>query len=98
MLEKQKEQNSLSNLKQGNEDPDRPNLDGREDGRTGTIVAEQVGLGGKSTYYKLKRVMKDAQDGNETAQEEVIALESGDQSVHGAYTTVRFLFDNIRVF
>ena len=88
-IEEQKEQNSLSNLKQGNEDPDRPNLDTREEGRTDEIIAKQVGLGGKSTYYKIKRVMQAAENGDETAQEQVVELESREQSIHGAYTTVR---------
>ena len=58
-------------------------------GRAYGEVADEVGIGSHETYRKLKSVMKAAEDGDETAQEQVVELESGDQSIHGAYTKVR---------
>jgi len=65
-----------------------PNLESSNSTETAQEVAEQVGVGSKNTYRKLKRVMEAAEDGDKVAQEQVVELEK-DQSIHGAYTTVR---------
>ena len=77
------------NDSQGTRSDLRPNLDESSGGRTDEDVAEQVGIGGKTTYRKLNKVMEAAEDGEEVAQGQAAELESGEQSIHGAYTTLR---------
>ena len=88
IIKKRKEDNSLSNLMEGNEKPDQENFPDRANQQTRDIVAETVGVGTGRNYSKLNKVMEAAQNGDEVAQEQVVELEK-DQSIHGAYTTVR---------
>lgn len=64
------------------------NLPESETGQSRDKAAEKVGVSGR-TYDKGKEVKEKAEEGDETAQEEWGKLESGEQSIHGAYTNVK---------
>ena len=86
---KWKEENTTANLPTVDGSTNRANLRDWADGKTADIVGREIGIGGERTYQKLNNVMEAAEDGDETVQEQVVELESRDQSIHGAYTTVR---------
>lgn len=58
-----------------------------ETGKTRDKVGEKVGLSGRS-YERGKEVKDAAEAGDETAQEEWERMESGEQSIHGAFESV----------
>jgi len=86
---KWKEENTTANLPTVDGSTNRANLRDWADGKTADIVGREIGIGGERTYQKLNKVMEAAEDGDEVAQKQVVGLESGKQSIHGAYTTVR---------
>jgi len=51
-------------------------------------VGDKIGVSGK-TYDKGKQIKEQADSGDETAQEQWEQLETGEQSIHGAYTEVK---------
>lgn len=59
----------------------------RGSGRTQNQVGKRIGMSGQS-YRKGRTVAKAADGGNQKAKEQWNKLKSGDQSIHGAYTTV----------
>lgn len=57
-------------------------------GQTRDKVGEKVGVSGR-TYEKGKTVKEKAKEGDETAQREWEKMQSGDQSIHGAYSEIK---------
>jgi len=84
-----KEEKRTSNLPTVDGSTKQENFPDWENQQTRDIVAERVGVGTGRNYSKLNKVIEAAQEDDETAQQQVVKLESGDQSIHGAYTTVR---------
>jgi len=64
------------------------NLPQGETGKSRDKAAEKVGVSGK-TYEKGKKVKEKAEEGDPDAQREWDKLETGDQSIHGAYEEVQ---------
>lgn len=64
------------------------------DNRTASEVADEVGIGSENTYRKGKKIWEKADDGDETAKEQVELLDAEKQSIHGAYTTVQETTDS----
>lgn len=63
-------------------------LNGGE-GRTRDQIATAVGFGSGETYRRAKRVWEAAEDGDDDAAEEVELIDSGEQSIHGAFTALQ---------
>jgi hypothetical protein len=84
----------LANLRQnqpapGEADPaERRNSDVRS-GRSDTLAAEALGLGGKDLYRQARAIWKTAQAGDVRAQAGVTALDAGTKTVHAAYKDLR---------
>ena len=57
--------------------------------RPDELVADITGIGSRNTYHKLSKVMEAADDDNTLAKELVVELETGETSIHGAYTDFR---------
>ena len=65
-----------------------------ETGKSRDKVGEKIGVSGR-TFEKGKKVKQKAEQGDETAQEEWKRMETGEQSIHGAYQNVK-RSENIR--
>jgi len=89
IIKERKENNTTANLPTVDDSTNVDNWPHWENKKTRDIVAQQVGIGSGRSYSRLDEVMEAAQNGDETAQEQVVELESREQSIHGAYTTVR---------
>lgn len=60
-------------------------LDSSE-GRTRDQIAAAVDLGSGETYRRAKRVWEAAESGDDEAAEQVRLIDTGEQSIHGAFT------------
>lgn len=56
------------------------------EGRTRDQIAAAVDLGSGETYRRAKRVWEAAEGGDEEAEEQVALIDTGEQSIHGAFT------------
>jgi len=63
-------------------------------GKTRDKVGEEVGIGSGRTYSKAKQVWEAAKNGDTVAQHEVDRIDSGEQSIHGAYQQVKERLDD----
>lgn len=59
------------------------------EGRTRDKVASAVGLGSGETYRRAKRIWEAAEDGDAEADEQVDLIDTGEQSIHGAFTALQ---------
>ncbi len=76
-----------SNLAQ-NAETERPNSDARR-GRTDSVVADAIGLGGKDAYRQARALWKSAGTGDVRAQSGVDGIDAGTKTIHAAYKDLR---------
>lgn len=76
-----------ANLAQS-DDAEGRNPDART-GRTDSLVATALGLGGKDLYRQARKVWKAAESGDVRANAGVAALDAGTKTVHAAYKDLR---------
>lgn len=57
-------------------------------------IADRIKIGSGETYRKANKIWQASQDGNESAKELVDRLDSGDESIHSAYTLFNGVVDN----
>lgn len=67
---------------------ERRNSDARP-GRTDSLVARVLGLGGKDVYRQARAVWRTAQTGDARAQAAVSALDAGAKTIHAAHKDLR---------
>ncbi len=58
-------------------------------GRTDTLIAHHLGLGGKDLYRQARAIWQKAQTGDVRAQSGVTQLDAGTKTIHAAYKDLR---------
>jgi ParB family transcriptional regulator, chromosome partitioning protein len=58
-------------------------------GRTDTLIARHLGLGGKDLYRQARAIWQKAQTGDVRAQSGVTQLDAGTKTIHAAYKDLR---------
>ena len=58
-------------------------------GRTDTVIAQQLGLGGKDLYRQARAIWHKAREGDVRARSGVAQLDAGTKTIHAAYKDLR---------
>jgi hypothetical protein len=91
ILSKKAQERREANLRQGVEladNADRRNSDDRG-GRTDSIIARTINLGGKDLYRQARAIWKKAGEGDVRALSGVEQIDSGSKTIHAAYKDLR---------